>query len=450
VAENPTDYMASEDANFTGASWQAYTINPTYNLSAVYGEKTVYVKVKNAYGESKPMSDSITYGVEPSLTSFVINNDSPQTSDSTVTLNITVAENPTDYMASEDANFTGASWQAYTINPTYNLSAGYGEKTVYVKVKNVYGESNVLSSKIEYNCNKGDVSGDGDIKPNDALLVLKIMAGLMEPTPQQECAADINDDGVINSKDAIIILRKSAGLEAPPNTNIVSKINIVTVSLSELYGTVGDSITSTLKIDGIQDLAGGDICITYNDLVLRAVGVISSDQNALLVSNITQPGIIHISFASSGSLNNNMLAKILFSILTDKFTPLNFKNVEFYSSDTHPLSSRIINGVFKSWAIPPKYSALLQNFPNPFNPDTWIPYQLKEGSDVMIRVYSSTGELVRKLALGHKSAGSYLSRDRAAYWDGNNDAGERVANGVYFYSIHANGFTNVKKLIVLK
>ena len=83
----------------------------------------------------------------------------------------------------------------------------------------------------------------------------------------------------------------------------------------------------------------------------------------------------------------------------------------------------------------PKETALLPNYPNPFNPETWIPYQLSEPAEVTLRIYSVNGILVRTLALGHTPAGIYQSRSRAAYWDGRNDVGESVASGIYFYTL---------------
>lgn len=82
--------------------------------------------------------------------------------------------------------------------------------------------------------------------------------------------------------------------------------------------------------------------------------------------------------------------------------------------------------------IVPQKTALMQNYPNPFNPDTWIPYQLKEGTDVSIVIYDATGRIVRRLDIGHKYAGVYRTQDRAAHWDGRNEAGEPVASGAYF------------------
>ena len=108
---------------------------------------------------------------------------------------------------------------------------------------------------------------------------------------------------------------------------------------------------------------------------------------------------------------------------------------------------------------PPEVTQLLRNYPNPFNPETWIPYQLAEPAEVALRIYAANGALVRTLRLGHQSAGYYTSRSRAAYWDGRNDVGEKVASGVYFYtlstestrdSITAGDFTATRKMLIRK
>ncbi len=98
----------------------------------------------------------------------------------------------------------------------------------------------------------------------------------------------------------------------------------------------------------------------------------------------------------------------------------------------------------------PAQNRLLQNYPNPFNPETWIPYQLVEDSDVSIAVYDSSGRLVRSLSLGYQPAGFYNSRGRAAYWDGRNAIGERVASGVYFYQLKTPSFRQTRRLLILK
>ena len=98
----------------------------------------------------------------------------------------------------------------------------------------------------------------------------------------------------------------------------------------------------------------------------------------------------------------------------------------------------------------PQEMALLHNYPNPFNPETWIPYQLAEPAEVTIHIYATSGVLVRTLHLGHQPAGIYQYRSRAAYWDGKNAVGESVASGVYFYTLTAGDFTATRKMLITK
>jgi hypothetical protein len=114
------------------------------------------------------------------------------------------------------------------------------------------------------------------------------------------------------------------------------------------------------------------------------------------------------------------------------------------------ISRAFTNHILRFGYIAPEKSMLLQNYPNPFNPETWIPYQLSERSDVNIRIYNSSGTLVRLLALGHKEAGIYSSKSEAAYWDGITQSGELAASGVYFYTMQAGQFVSTRKMIVLK
>jgi hypothetical protein len=109
------------------------------------------------------------------------------------------------------------------------------------------------------------------------------------------------------------------------------------------------------------------------------------------------------------------------------FLPLTLKNVEI-----------------------PRQSLLLQNYPNPFNPETLIPYQIRQPAEVVIRIYNAQGRIVRTLDLGWRTAGFYLGSTRAAYWDGHNNAGEKVASGIYFYQLQAGDFSSTRRMLVLK
>ncbi len=97
-----------------------------------------------------------------------------------------------------------------------------------------------------------------------------------------------------------------------------------------------------------------------------------------------------------------------------------------------------------------KENQLLPNYPNPFNPETWIPYELSENSDVVIRIYTAGGQIVRTLVLGNKQAGIYKDRKDAAYWDGKDNSGQLVGSGLYFYCIQAGDFIETKKMVVIR
>ena len=97
-----------------------------------------------------------------------------------------------------------------------------------------------------------------------------------------------------------------------------------------------------------------------------------------------------------------------------------------------------------------KRTSLLQNYPNPFNPETWIPYHLAEAATVTVRIYNVKGELVRSIDVGKQAAGAYTGRQSAAYWDGKDDTGQSVASGVYFYQLLADGFSETRRMVVMK
>ena len=93
---------------------------------------------------------------------------------------------------------------------------------------------------------------------------------------------------------------------------------------------------------------------------------------------------------------------------------------------------------------------LLPNYPNPFNPETWIPYQLATDADVQVRIYDISGTLVRQLGIGHQQGGSYVNRERAAYWNGRDENGEQVSSGLYFYQLRAGDYSATKRMVIVK
>ncbi|MYE89781.1 hypothetical protein F4X33_12375 [Candidatus Poribacteria bacterium] len=121
----------------------------------------------------------------------------------------------------------------------------------------------------------------------------------------------------------------------------------------------------------------------------------------------------------------------------------------------HKIDARDIRRAFTELILTPenlkpRRTSLFTNYPNPFNPETWIPYQLANDTHAAIRIFSQTGELVRSLELGFQQAGYYVGKARAVYWDGRNGSGERLTSGVYFYQLITPRSTSIRKMVILK
>ena len=197
----------------------------------------------------------------------------------------------------------------------------------------------------------------------------------------------------------------------------------------------------------------GDGTINIQDLVLVAsnfgrTGKNDADVNNDGVVNIQDLVLVAANFGSGDA------APSMYSNLQRLFT---VSDVQHWLSQanqfslTDATSRKGIRFLEQLLAVlTPKQTVLLHNYPNPFNPETWIPYQLAEPADVTVSIYSVNGKLIRKLTLGHQPVGVYKSRSRAAYWDGRNALGEPVANGVYFYTLTAGNFTATRKMLIRK
>jgi hypothetical protein len=189
------------------------------------------------------------------------------------------------------------------------------------------------------------------------------------------------------------------------------------------------------------------------DVFNGAKVVIRNTRTGAIVEDVTgyssAPGTYTLTFAN---LAGESVAEVGDTIEISIFDPAG-------RSMTEPTSYRLTSETLgrkqltlePRWVAPiPKTFALLNNYPNPFNPETWIPYQLAERAGVSIEIYDTSGRLVRALELGEQPAGTYLSRAKAAYWDGKNNLGESVTSGVYFYVLKAGSFSDMKKMVILK
>ena len=197
----------------------------------------------------------------------------------------------------------------------------------------------------------------------------------------------------------------------------------------------------------------GDGIVNIQDLVLVAGALGKTGQNA---ADINGDGVVNIQdlVLVAGALGTSAAAPPLNS---QSLSTLSAAEVKGWLTQARQLnltdatSQRGIRFLEQLLVVlTPKETALLHNFPNPFNPETWIPYDLAKDADVSLHIYAVNGTLVRTLALGHQAAGLYQSRSRAAHWDGKNEFGEKVASGLYFYTLTAGNFTATRKMLIRK
>jgi hypothetical protein len=203
-------------------------------------------------------------------------------------------------------------------------------------------------------------------------------------------------------------------------------------------------IAGDVNADGAVNIA--DLVLVANSL--GETGHIAADVNGDRVVNIADLVLVAGKIGTGGSAP---------SVLPDVFNRFAAGDIQNWLMHAKKLS--LTDEISKKGILllehlltmsTPKQTMLIANYPNPFNPETWIPYQLAESANVQIHVFSIDSKLVRTLLLGHQPAGIYVSKSRAAYWDGRNVMGEPVASGVYFYTLTADNFTASRRMLIRK
>ena len=200
----------------------------------------------------------------------------------------------------------------------------------------------------------------------------------------------------------------------------------------------------------------GEVSVLDLILVSRHLG---ENASANPQADVNRDGIINIQdlIVVAQHLGESTDAAAPFAIATDNLEALNpamiqawIEQAQVEDDGSRAFQQGIANLERLLALFIPEETVLLHNYPNPFNPETWIPYQLAKPAEVSLTIYAANGAIVRILKLGHQPAGFYDSRSRAAYWDGRNAVGEPVASGVYFYTLIADDFTATRKMLIRK
>ena len=259
-------------------------------------------------------------------------------------------------------------------------------------VTDASGQTASLTFTIEVTAGGLDVNGDGKVDVLDLIWVAVFygMRGAGLP-------ADVNSDGVVNVQDLVAV---AAGIDA--------------------------AAALPLKV--------------VEDILLAAEGA-AAEMDGIAEAPVSGFGNPRQPILSGGVVYGNVAAALA--------------DVEHLVAG----DVRLVKGVallerllsyLREMATIPETTALLPNYPNPFNPETWIPYHLATDAEVKLTIYDVRGERVRAFVLGHQPAGIYERRGRAAYWDGRNALGEPVSSGLYFYTLTAGDFTATRRLLIAK
>ena len=350
---------------------------------------------------------------------------------------------PTIPTTPETPAITGAT---VSISPTSVASPAVGEQITFNL--NIAGGETVAGYQATVQFDDTAlryVSGaNGDFLPAGAFFVPPVIEGNLVKLNAASLAGESNGDGTFATLTFEVIAVKASTLTLSDVllTNSAGEAFVPTIENAQ--------ITETTQLKG--DI-NGDGIVNIQDLVLVAgrlgqTGTNSADVNGDGIVNIQDLVLV------AGALGTSASAPSLNSQALEMLTAAEVKQWLSHAQQLNLTDATSKRGILFLQhllaTLTPKETTLLANFPNPFNPETWIPYQLAKDTNVTLHIYAMNGTLVRTLTLGHQAAGMYQTRSRAAYWDGKNALGEPVASGVYFYTLTADDFSATRKMLIQK
>ncbi len=300
-----------------------------------------------------------------------------------------------------------------------------------------------------------DVNGDGVVNIIDLVTVARDFGqSVSVGTP-----SDTNGDGLVNIID-IVTVASHFGEDAfpaapsrsmPTGSDATVSLRLLPATSGRPFAQVEVHASATTPIAGYEFRAGVDpsratlVDVRRGDLL---------PERSFWMQPVVAGGSAHVAAVRldlaggpSSPARDGVLARITLDANAPDASLVQLRDIRLSDARGNliphrVLSPRVANGAYRT--------ALLPNFPNPFNPETWIPFSLEAESDVTVRIYDTTGARVRTLHLGKRAAGEYAKRGDAAYWDGRNERGESAASGVYFVELRAGDTRVVRRMAISK
>ena len=305
---------------------------------------------------------------------------------------------------------------------------------------------------------EGDVTGDDRVDIADLVTVARVFGQAVAPGDP----ADLNGDGVVNIADLVTVATHfgegSASAVAAPSLVTGGASVRLSLSVNRLSADLGEVVVTA---ESPETIAGYEmrVSMTSPNVVMERAepgDLLGSrvywmppkeDASGALLASVRLDLAEGVSGPSSGTVAR-FLVRSRGEVSAERLLDaVELRDVKFSDPSGSLLGSRVTR---PRLVAPGVATALHANYPNPFNPETWIPYSLSEASEVTLRVYDARGGLVRTLELGRSDAGHHISRAESAYWDGRNDLGEPVAGGVYFVELQAGDTRTVRRLALSK
>ena len=291
-------------------------------------------------------------------------------------------------------------------------------------------------------------SANADYLPQGAFAVPAVVPGNTVTLAATSLAGESNGDGTLATLTFEVVAVKA------------STLTLSDVVLSDSAGAASRPHVESGEVVEPPRVAGdvnGDGAVNIQDLVLVAArfgqsGLNNADVNGDSVVNIQDLVLVATAFGNAAAAPSAHAHRIAAGMPLLRAADVNQWLTQARQLDlTDATSQRGILFLEQLLAaLTPKATALLPNYPNPFNPETWIPYHLAHDAHVTLTIYDAKGATVRQLDLGHQLAGFYTDRVKAAYWDGTNEFGERVATGIYFYQLQADNISFLRNMVILK
>ena len=336
---------------------------------------------------------------------------------------------------------------------TLTLGPNPGTNTVSVSVTGIQTEQTFTAEGIRIPLAFWIISGDKQQGlPGEALakpFVVEVRDRSGEPLPGVLVTFSVTSGGGMLSV-------TSATTESGGRAESILTLGLNPGTNTVEVGVTGiqekQSVSAIAELPAIPQDVNQDDVVNILDLVLVASDL--GDDGADLAADVNGDGVVNILdlVLVAGAFGDAAAAPSAQAPQT-----LTAADVQTWLTDARSLAGKdamIKKGIVVLEqllaAFTPPETALLLNFPNPFNPETWIPYQLAENASVTLTIYDTTGVVVRRLDLGHRLAGYYTNRGKAAHWDGRNESGEPVASGVYFYQLATPSFRDLRRMVILK